>query len=315
MIAILGILASVVLSSLNSARAKGRDAKRDSDIHQIHNALALYYDDYQSYPESTGPTRSNDVTDWATLSTNLAPYIGTLPVDPLNDSSYYYTYETTDVLSTDYTLTTIYERDVENTITILNPVSGLISTYGTTPRAVFITQPTAGNMLVLAVRNSMNLTDNIVTDNQGNTYTLIHSYNDVQFFRSNNLTGVMPTSLSISWGDGTSRTVRVQMQEMSGVSSTNPVDYVGNVTSGSTSNSITFNATNANEAVFGYLQFTGGGRDYTINEEGYSRTPSGVVENSVLYKSNLGTSGSKTISLSWSVSTSNVMGIATFNPQ
>ena len=40
-IAIIGILSSVVLTSLNSARAKGRDSRRASDLKQIANSVAL----------------------------------------------------------------------------------------------------------------------------------------------------------------------------------------------------------------------------------------------------------------------------------
>jgi len=40
-IAIIGILSSVVLASLGSARAKGRDARRMSDLKQMANAVAL----------------------------------------------------------------------------------------------------------------------------------------------------------------------------------------------------------------------------------------------------------------------------------
>jgi len=43
-IAIIGILASVVLASLNSARAKARDARRKADLRQIATALELYRD-------------------------------------------------------------------------------------------------------------------------------------------------------------------------------------------------------------------------------------------------------------------------------
>ncbi len=43
-IAIIGILASVVLASLNSARKKSRDARRLADIKQLQVALELYYD-------------------------------------------------------------------------------------------------------------------------------------------------------------------------------------------------------------------------------------------------------------------------------
>ena len=48
-IAIIGILASVVLASLNSARQKSRDARRVSDIKQLQLALELYFDANRSY--------------------------------------------------------------------------------------------------------------------------------------------------------------------------------------------------------------------------------------------------------------------------
>jgi len=43
-IAIIGILASVVLASLNSARKKSRDARRLADVKQLQVALELYFD-------------------------------------------------------------------------------------------------------------------------------------------------------------------------------------------------------------------------------------------------------------------------------
>ena len=43
-IAIIAVLASIVLVSLNTARVKGRDARRLADIKSIQNALELYYD-------------------------------------------------------------------------------------------------------------------------------------------------------------------------------------------------------------------------------------------------------------------------------
>ena len=43
-ISIIGLLASVVLVSLNGARAKARNARRLADIKQLQTALELYYD-------------------------------------------------------------------------------------------------------------------------------------------------------------------------------------------------------------------------------------------------------------------------------
>jgi prepilin-type N-terminal cleavage/methylation domain-containing protein len=69
-IAIIGILSSVVLASLNSARAKGRDARRISDLKQLQLALELYYDANGSeYPDTLAPV----VT---------AGFIGSIPTDP-----------------------------------------------------------------------------------------------------------------------------------------------------------------------------------------------------------------------------------------
>ncbi len=52
-ISIISLLSSVVLSSLNSARSKARDALRKEDLTQVRNALALYYLDNGAYPAGT----------------------------------------------------------------------------------------------------------------------------------------------------------------------------------------------------------------------------------------------------------------------
>lgn len=52
-IAIIGVLASIVLASLNAARKKSRDARRVADIKQIQLALELYFDANSSaYPDA-----------------------------------------------------------------------------------------------------------------------------------------------------------------------------------------------------------------------------------------------------------------------
>lgn len=53
-IAIIGVLASIVLASLNNARKKSRDARRITDVRQIQLALELYFDGQSSkYPPAS----------------------------------------------------------------------------------------------------------------------------------------------------------------------------------------------------------------------------------------------------------------------
>jgi prepilin-type N-terminal cleavage/methylation domain-containing protein len=93
-IAIIGVLSAVVLASLNSARAKGRDALRKSDLIEVQKALEVYYNDNGSYPvvaawSGISPNGgSKGVTGAGGYIPNLAPqYIGSLPVDPSGNFS------------------------------------------------------------------------------------------------------------------------------------------------------------------------------------------------------------------------------------
>lgn len=49
-IAIIGLLSSIVLASLNVSRKKARDARRLSDLNQISLAFEMYYDNNTRYP-------------------------------------------------------------------------------------------------------------------------------------------------------------------------------------------------------------------------------------------------------------------------
>jgi prepilin-type N-terminal cleavage/methylation domain-containing protein len=86
-IAIIGVLSSVVLSSLNTARAKARDASRAQTISQIQTALELYYDSYNGYPSmlenecgGTEGYTSSDNNFMQSLVT--AGFLPSYPVDP-----------------------------------------------------------------------------------------------------------------------------------------------------------------------------------------------------------------------------------------
>ena len=86
-IAIIGILASIVLASLNSARKKSRDARRIADVKQIQLALELYFD-AQKGIDGTGTSASYPDT-----LVRLEPtYIPKVPKDPsVSTLSYSYT--------------------------------------------------------------------------------------------------------------------------------------------------------------------------------------------------------------------------------
>jgi prepilin-type N-terminal cleavage/methylation domain-containing protein len=73
-IAIIGILSSIVLASLQGARAKGRDARRVADIKQLQLALELYYDANSAYPATIGFGASSPLVSNG--------YISVIPSDP-----------------------------------------------------------------------------------------------------------------------------------------------------------------------------------------------------------------------------------------
>ncbi len=87
-IAIIGILSSVVLASLNSARAKGRDATRISQLKEMQKALEIYFLDKGSYPSTSNNwhgTSANCAGGSAIASLNplvTGGYISTIPEDP-----------------------------------------------------------------------------------------------------------------------------------------------------------------------------------------------------------------------------------------
>ncbi len=87
-IAIIGLLATVVMTSLNSARKKGRDARRVEDINQIKTALELYYDSNGQYP----------TTSQGTAALVSGGFMSVVPTDPQGNA---YNYRGT---STDYVL-------------------------------------------------------------------------------------------------------------------------------------------------------------------------------------------------------------------
>ncbi|MDO8554977.1 MAG: type II secretion system protein [bacterium] len=105
-IAIISLLSSIVFASLNSARAKARDAKRVVDVKQLATALQLYFNDNDSFPSNTSCLNGwcclghgDAGTCWTSasgyhgstaLDNSLSPkYISKISDDPLNNTSRY----------------------------------------------------------------------------------------------------------------------------------------------------------------------------------------------------------------------------------
>jgi type II secretion system protein G len=87
-ISIIGLLASVILSSLSLTKAKANTAKRMANVTEIQKALEVYYLNNKAYP-STGGSLQSLCTTWGGVTAwipNLTPtYIGALPNDPDTD--------------------------------------------------------------------------------------------------------------------------------------------------------------------------------------------------------------------------------------
>lgn len=88
-ISIIGILSSVVVTSLAEARTKARDAKRVAEIQQVRTALEMYYNGAGSYPQVGA---EGNTVALSSLQTALAPFIPVLPADPLGGSFHEYNY-------------------------------------------------------------------------------------------------------------------------------------------------------------------------------------------------------------------------------
>jgi prepilin-type N-terminal cleavage/methylation domain-containing protein len=118
-IAIISLLSSVVLASLSTARAKGRDARRIADALQMRTTLSLYQLDNDGFPmcSTSDPLYTCSGSDLSTINLPLTGvaaeknthwwtialskianaaqgYISKIPNDPINANGYIYYYTT-----------------------------------------------------------------------------------------------------------------------------------------------------------------------------------------------------------------------------
>lgn len=86
-VAIISLLSSIVLFSLNTARKKARDAERLSEANSVVQAIALYrLANAEDYPavDSSNLYGCNSSSCFANLTNELVPaYLSEIPMDPL----------------------------------------------------------------------------------------------------------------------------------------------------------------------------------------------------------------------------------------
>ncbi len=74
-IAIIGLLSTLSILALNTARARARDVKRVADVKQIQTALEMYYNEFGQYPAA--------VTPGSTIGTGTNIYLKIVPKPPI----------------------------------------------------------------------------------------------------------------------------------------------------------------------------------------------------------------------------------------
>lgn len=85
-ISIIGVLSALLLSNMQDARARARDAKRKSDLKQVQKAIEMYRQDENAVPDD----------GWSALTSALeggtAVQMREVPEDPLDTGEYQYVY-------------------------------------------------------------------------------------------------------------------------------------------------------------------------------------------------------------------------------
>lgn len=96
-VAIIGIISTLLTVALNNAREKARDTRRLTDINKIQQALELYYYDQNSYPVANvtlGVANAKCLNPLGWQAEGCAnAYIDHIPANPLpNGISYAYNF-------------------------------------------------------------------------------------------------------------------------------------------------------------------------------------------------------------------------------
>jgi len=108
-IAILGLLASIIFIGVSRAQGQARDSKRRGEVDAIRKALAIYETEQDNYPESSNWIKiEEDAENNGPFSQALQDYLPEMPKDPLwgqekeSGKPYSYQYTTGDTGGEDY---------------------------------------------------------------------------------------------------------------------------------------------------------------------------------------------------------------------
>ena len=89
-IAIIGVLATLLMANFVGVRQRARDAQRKSDIRQIQSALEIYRSDIGNYPATLPGCNTTPLKNTTTDGT-VTVYMQKIPCDP-NGTSVSYAY-------------------------------------------------------------------------------------------------------------------------------------------------------------------------------------------------------------------------------
>lgn len=106
-IAIIGILSSMIVFSYSDIQKRARDSRRLSDVYEIRKALGLYFISHNSFPVVTPVVNvsGSDALSSVLLGEKLMTKV---PSDPMYPGKSY-TYESAD--GTDFAITFCLEKD------------------------------------------------------------------------------------------------------------------------------------------------------------------------------------------------------------
>jgi len=88
-IAIIGVLATLLMANFIGVRQRARDAQRKSDLRQIQSALEIWRSDKGAYPDGSSEYPGS-CGPGASLQSGSTTYMTTVPCDP-NGAKYVYT--------------------------------------------------------------------------------------------------------------------------------------------------------------------------------------------------------------------------------